>query len=123
MRISDWSSDVCSSDLREHVQPGWRGRRRPGLRRVRGRPGIAVPGPGDHGHGAHRPPAAVMLPELSARPRSCPLAAPVPPTPAANPSAETTVVEIHASASHGRAASVPYPRCGETYPPALNPPA
>src|SRR3546814_9848885 len=60
----------------EHLEPGWRGRRRPGLRRDRGRAGTAVPGPGDHGHGAHRRPAAVMLRELSARHRSWPLAAP-----------------------------------------------
>src|SRR3546814_29836 len=98
----------------EHLEPGWRGRRRPGLRRNRGRAGTALPGPGDHGHGAHRRPAAVMLRELSARHRSWPLAAPFRISRGVKHSAEAVVVEIHEDGCRGRAESVPYARYGET---------
>src|SRR3546814_8063386 len=40
MRISDWSSDVCSSDLRQHHRLGQRAARRAaGAARCRRRPG------------------------------------------------------------------------------------
>src|SRR3546814_18058711 len=48
MRISDWSSDVCSSDLQRGADPGRRPRQREGeLHRVERRPGevpIGAPG-------------------------------------------------------------------------------
>src|SRR3546814_2270952 len=98
----------------EHLEPGWRGPRPPVLRRDRGRAGPAVPGPGDHGHGAHRRPAAVMLRELSARHRSWPLAAPFRISRGVKHSAEAVVVAIHEGGCRGRAESVPYARYGET---------
>src|SRR3546814_10827465 len=63
MRISDWSSDVCSSDLRPAGPPGqgvrsWR----------RGAPGAA----GSRGHGRPCPPlAAREIGRASCRERVC----------------------------------------------------
>src|SRR3546814_7541347 len=49
MRISDWSSDVCSSDLRLPVLP-WQGLR-PGGRRRKEKPRPAEAGRGERGRG------------------------------------------------------------------------
>src|SRR3546814_12029483 len=72
MRISDWSSDVCSSDLLPRGVPRLAGRSRVhGRPRTRRRPGEAGAEAGDHGlrtagdDGTRR--AVVGLPDLALR--------------------------------------------------------
>src|SRR3546814_9564999 len=52
MRISDWSSDVCSSDLLRRQRPAADGRARPESRRcrVRDQRGAEIQGPPDQHH-------------------------------------------------------------------------
>src|SRR3546814_14540172 len=73
MRISDWSSDVCSSDLRLLLRPGLvaaRRARRPwaaaALQRARARRRRPPPGAGDEGR--QRPHLARHLPGVDAPP-------------------------------------------------------
>src|SRR5690606_5131206 len=98
----------------EHLASRRRGQRGADLQGDRGPARTALPGPGQHGRGGHRGPAASMLRQLSVDHQSWPLAAPFRISRGVKHSAEVVAIEICQDGIRGRGESVPYARYGET---------